>query len=49
LQKVARRDKKAFFQQQTLIIEGNNKRGKIKGLFRKTGSIREYSIQKWAQ
>ena len=40
-QKIARRDKKAFFDEQCLIIEGNNKRGKTRDLFRKTGNIKE--------
>ena len=39
--KIARRDKKAFFDEQCLIIEGNNKRGKTRDLFRKTGNIKE--------
>ena len=37
-QRIARRDKKAFFNEQCLIIEGNDKRGKTGDLFRKTGS-----------
>ena len=39
-QKIARRDKKAFFSEQCLIIEENNKRGKTRDLFRKTGNIK---------
>ena len=38
--KIARRDKKAFFNEQCLIIEENNKRGKTGNLFRKTGNIK---------
>ena len=38
-QRIARR-KKAFFNQQCLIIEENNKRGKTRDLFRKTGNIK---------
>ena len=38
--KIARRDKKAFFSEQCLIIEENNKRGKTRNLFRKTGNIK---------
>ena len=37
--RIARRDKKGFFNEQCLIIEGNSKTGKIKDLFRKTGNI----------
>ena len=40
-QKIARRDKKDFFDEQCLIIEGNNKRGKIRDLLRKIGNIKE--------
>ena len=39
-QRVSRRDKKDFFNEQCLIIEGNSKTGKIKDLFRKTGNIK---------
>ena len=39
-QRIARRDKKAFFNEQCLIIEENNKRGKTRDLFRKTGNIK---------
>ena len=39
-QRIARRNKKAFFNQQCLIIEENNKRGKTRHLFRKTGNIK---------
>ena len=39
-QKIARRDKKDFFDEQCLIIEGNNKRGKIRDLLRKIGNIK---------
>ena len=38
-QKIARRDTKAFFNEQCLIIEENNKRGKTRDLFRKIGNI----------
>ena len=33
-QKIARRDKKAFFNEQCLLREENNKRGKTRDLFR---------------
>ena len=39
-QRIARRDKKAFFNEQCLIIEENNKRGKTRDLFRKIGDIK---------
>ena len=39
-QRIARRDKKAFFNEQCLIIEENNKRGKTRDLFRKIGNIK---------
>ena len=39
-QNETRRDKKAFFNEQCLIIEENNKRGKTRDLFRKTGNIK---------
>ena len=38
--KIARRDKKVFFNEQCLIIEENNKRGNIRELVKKTGSIK---------
>ena len=38
-QETARRDKEAFFNEQCLIIEENNKRGKTRDLFRKIGNI----------
>ena len=39
-QRIAQRDKKAFFNEQCLIIEGNNKRGKTRKLFGKIRSIK---------
>ena len=38
-QRTARRDKKAFFNDQCLIIERNNQRKKTRDLFRKIGNI----------
>ena len=49
LQKIARRDKKDFINEQCLIIEEHNKRGKTRDLFRKIGNIREFLTQRWAQ
>ena len=40
LQRIARRDQKGFFNQQCLIIEENNKRGKTRNLIRKIGNIK---------
>ena len=39
-QKRAGRDKKAFFNEQSIKLEENNRRGKIGDLFRKTGDIK---------
>ena len=40
-QRITRRDKKAFFNEQCLIIEVNNKKAKTRDLFRKISSIEE--------
>ena len=45
-QKKARRDKKAFFNEQCLIIKENNKKGETRDLFRKIGNIKEAFHQK---
>ena len=39
LKKTARRGKEDFFNEQCLIIEENNKRGKTGDLFRKIGNL----------
>ena len=39
-QRIARRDKKAVFNEQCLIIEANNKRRNTRDLFRKTENIK---------
>ena len=39
-QRIARKDKKAFFNIQYLIIEENSNSGKIGDLFRKIGNIK---------
>ena len=39
-QRIARRDKKAFFKQQCSMTEENNKRGKTRDLSRKTGDFK---------
>ena len=38
--RIARRDKKDFFNKQCLIIEENNKKGKTRDCFRKIGNIK---------
>ena len=40
MQRIAGRDKKAFFNEHCLIIEENNKRGKTRDLFTNTGNIK---------
>ena len=39
-QRIGRRDKKAFFNEQCKKIEGNNRMGKIRYLFKKIGNIK---------
>ena len=39
-QRIARRDKKAFFKEQCSVTEENNKRGKTRDLSRKTGDFK---------
>ena len=39
-QRTARRDKKAFLNEQYKEIEGNNRKGKTRNLFRKIGNIK---------
>ena len=39
-QRTAWRHKKAFFNEQCIKLEENNRRGKTRDLFRKTGNIR---------
>ena len=39
-QRIARGDKKAFFNEQRKEIEENNRRGKTRGLFKKIGNIK---------
>ena len=42
LQRVARRDKKAFFNEQCKEVEENNRIRKTRNLFKKTGNIKGY-------
>ena len=48
-QRISRRDKKAFLSEQCKEIEGNNRTGKTRYLFKKIRDTREYFIQRWAQ
>ena len=41
MQRIARRDKKAFFNEQCIKLEENNRRRKTRDLFRKTGNVKE--------
>ena len=47
-QRIARRDKKAFFSDQCKEIEENNRMGKTRGLFKKIKEPREHFMQRWA-
>ena len=47
-QRIARRDKKAFFSDQCKVIEENNRMGKIEISSRKLEIPREYFMQRWA-
>ena len=40
LQRIPRRDKKAFFNEECKDTEENNRKGKTKDLFKKTGTIK---------
>ena len=47
-QRISRRDKKAFLSDQCNEIEGNNRMGKTRNLF-KLEIPREYFMQRWAR
>ena len=49
LQRIARRDKKAFLSDQCKEIEENNRMGKTRDLFKKLEIPREHFMHKWAQ
>ena len=49
LQRIARRDKKAFLSDQCKEIEENNRMGKTRDLFKKIRDTREHFMQRWAQ
>ena len=48
-QRIARRDKKAFFSNQCKEIEENNRLGKTRDLFKKIRDTKEHFMQIWAQ
>ena len=48
-QRIARKDKKAFFSDQCKEIEENNRMGKTRDLFKKIREPREHFMQRWAQ
>ena len=48
-QRIATRDKKAFFNNQCREIEENNRMGKTRDLFKKIRDTREHFMQRWAQ
>ena len=47
-QRIARRDKKAFFSGECKEIEENNRMGKARDLFKKIREPREHFMQRWA-
>ena len=49
IQRIARRDKKAFLSDQCKEIKENNKMGKTRVLFKKIRDTREDFMQRWAQ
>ena len=48
-QRMARRDKKAFFNEQSKEVEENNRMGKTGDLLKKTGGIKGHFMQGWAR
>ena len=48
-QRIASRDKKAFLSDQCKDIEGNNRMGKTRDLFKKIRDIKGHFMQRWAQ
>jgi len=47
-QRIARRDKKTFFNEQYKEVEENDRMGKMRDLFKKTGDIQRNFMQAWA-
>ena len=48
-QKIARREKKAFFSDQCKEVEDNNRMGKTRDLLKIITHKREYFMQRWAR
>ena len=48
-QRITRRDKKTFFNDQCKEIEVNNRMGKTRDLFKKIRDIKEHFMQRWTQ
>ena len=48
-QRIARRDKKAFFSDQYKQIEENNRMGKTRDLFKKIRDTKEQFMQRWTR
>ena len=48
LQRIARRDKKAFLNEQYKEIEENNKMGQTRDLLKKIRHTKEHFMQRWA-
>ena len=48
-QRIARRDKKAFFSDQCKETEENNRMGKTRDLFKKIREPKEHFMQRWAR
>ena len=48
IQRIARRDKKAFFSDQCKQIEENNRMGNTRDLFKKIRDTKEHFMQRWA-
>ena len=49
IQRIERRDKKAFLSEQCKEIEENNRIGKTRDLFKKIEIPREHFMQRWAE
>ena len=48
-QRIARRDRKAFFSNQCKEIEENNRMGETRDLFKKIRDTKEHFMQRWAR
>ena len=48
-QRTARRDKKAFLNEQCKKVKENNRMGKTRDIFKKIRDPREHFMQRWAQ